>query len=110
MSQPPAPVVRSLEPVGELQIHRLEKIIRFQCVRCQRERKSSLVATRNGDWAQKVCTHCYGKETREQREQARAREQRERAEQAWKTAEVDKLKHRLPGIVDLLAFLWEAGG
>jgi hypothetical protein len=97
MVQPPAVVVRALEPVGELQLHRLDKRVRFRCTRCHRDRNTSLIATTSGDWTQTVCGHCYSGLLRAQRDQAE------------KDEEAEKLKHRLPGILSLLAFFRVAG-
>lgn len=97
MAQPPAVVVRSLKPEGELQLHRLGKRVRFHCVVCRRDKNQSLVATTDGDWAQTVCGGCYGNLVRVKRENAK------------KDAEAKKLKHRPPGIGGLLAFFRAAG-
>jgi hypothetical protein len=105
MAQPPAAVVRTLKPVGELQLHRLDKRTRFHCVHCRRDKTHSLVATMNGDWAQTVCVGCYGILVRAPRGKAKA--QREEAKKAAEAEE--KLKRRLPGIDGLLAFFRAAG-
>ena len=104
MAQPPALVVRSLKPVGELQLHRLDKRVRVHCVACRRNKTHSLVATRKGDWAQAVCVGCYGTLIRTQRGKAKnAVEGKENA------AIGKKLSRRLPGIGGLLAFFQDAG-
>jgi hypothetical protein len=59
MAQPPAAVLRTFEPVGQLQLHSLGKLIPFHCVRCQRDKVANLLATTDGDWAQTVCYSCY---------------------------------------------------
>ena len=97
MTQPPAVVVRTLKPVGELQLHRLGKRARFHCVRCRRDKTHDLVATTNGNWDKAVCVGCYGVERKAQREKAK------------EAADADKLKRRLPGIEGLLVFFRAAG-
>jgi hypothetical protein len=105
MAQPPAAVVRTLKPVGELQLHRLDKRARFHCVHCRRDKTHSLVATMNGDWAQTVCVGCYGILVR-----AHGGKTKAQREEAKKAAEAEKkLKRRLPGIDGLLAFFRAAG-
>jgi hypothetical protein len=71
MTQAPATVVLSLEPMGDLQLHRLDRRVRIHCVLCQRGRTHDRVATRNGDWAQLVCIACYAAAFRVQREEVR---------------------------------------
>jgi hypothetical protein len=92
MAQPPAVVVRTLKPVGELQLHRLGERVRFHCVRCGRVKTHDQIAATNGNWEQTVCVGCYGVDVHVQREKAK------------KAAESDRLKRRLPGIEGLLAF------
>ena len=108
MTQPPAGIVRTLEPVGELQLYRLDKRVRFRCAQCQRDKTHDLVATMGGSWAQTVCVGCYITLARMQRENTKmtAKEKRENTK---KTAEERKLKRRLPGIDRLLAFFRAAG-
>jgi hypothetical protein len=60
MAQPPAVVVRTFEPVGQLQLHRLGKYARFYCVTCRQYRTTDLVATTSGNWKRPVCNTCYG--------------------------------------------------
>lgn len=97
MAQPPAVVVRTTKPVGELQLHRLGKPVRFRCVRCLQYKTHDLIATTNGNWEQAVCQGCYGIAVHEHREKAK------------KATESDKLKRLPPGIAGLLAFFRAAG-
>jgi hypothetical protein len=69
MTEAPAKVTLSLEPLGDLQLHRLDRRVRIHCVLCQRDRTHDRVATRNGDWAQPVCVACYAVMFRAQRDQ-----------------------------------------
>jgi hypothetical protein len=71
MGQPPAEVVQTFTPVGDLQFYRLRQSAPFHCVRCQKDKTDSLVATIDGDWAQMVCERCYFRLTWEQRKEAR---------------------------------------
>ena len=95
MAQPPAVVVRTAKPVGELQLHRLGKRVRFYCVRCQQHKTHDQIATTNGNWEQAVCIGCYNIAAYEHREK--------------KAAESDKLKRLPPGLAGLLAFFRAAG-
>jgi hypothetical protein len=97
MTQAPAEVVRSLEPMGDLQLHRLDRRVRIHCVLCQRSRTHDRVATRNGDWAQLVCIACYAAAFRVQRDGANS------------AAKENKRQHRVSGIDAVLEFL-RAGG
>jgi hypothetical protein len=71
MAEPPAVVVHSSRPQGDLQLHRLIERVSFHCVRCQKEKTADLVATISDNWAQKVCEQCYGSLVYEQRKPAR---------------------------------------
>lgn len=101
MAEPPAVVVQTFQPIGALQFHRFGQSAHFYCVRCQKDKTDSLVATMDGDWAQTVCERCYfrmvhaqGKETR------RAATAERRQAQA---------NSRLPGAYGLQAFFRDAG-
>ena len=94
-------VVQTFQPIGALQFHRFGQSAHFYCVRCQKDKTDSLVATMDGDWAQTVCERCYfrmvhaqGKETR------RAATAERRQAQA---------NSRLPGAYGLQAFFRDAG-
>lgn len=97
MTKPPAVVVRSTKPVGELQLHRLGQRVRIYCVLCRRNKTHDMVATTNGDWGQTVCVGCYGTHVHTQREEAN------------RTVVKKRLGRRLPGLHDLLAFFRVAG-
>ena len=97
MTQPPAKVVRSTKPVGELQLHRLGERVRIYCVVCRRNKMHKVVATTNGDWARSSLYRCYDAHVRKRREKAN------------KTVAKRNLVARLPGINDLLAFFRAAG-
>ena len=101
-------VVRTSKPQGDLQLHRLDKRVRFHCVRCQKDRTADLIATMGGDWAQKICLQCYGFLVHEQRKPAKeAKKVRESArEKARKAA---KARARMPGAYGLLEFLCAVG-
>ena len=100
MAQPPAAVLRTLKPVGGLQLHRLDKRVRFQCVHCRKHKTHSLVASMGGDWAKTVCFGCYGTLVHKLREQQEKTKNSEKEEQ---------FKRRLPGVDSLLAFFRDAG-
>jgi hypothetical protein len=117
MAQPPALVVQTSKPKGDLQLHRLGKRIRFHCVRCQKDKMTCMVATMGGDWAQKVCEQCYGFLVHEQRKPARKKTKEDAKEEARKEArkaanakrQAQKARARLPGGYALLTFLCAAG-
>lgn len=113
MAQPPALVVQTSKPKRDLQLHRLGKRVRFQCVRCRKDKMTCMVATMGGDWAQKICEQCYGclvheqrKPTREAREEAREPARRNaRKAAAIAKRQAQKARARMPGAYALLAFL-----
>ncbi|KAK4170894.1 hypothetical protein QBC36DRAFT_150857, partial [Triangularia setosa] len=45
---------------GTLQQFRLIKVRAFTCNRCNKEKKSKLVATEDGNWENLMCNGCYG--------------------------------------------------
>ena len=125
MAQPPARVVRTLEPVGALQLHRLGECVRIHCVQCQRDKTDSLVAIKNRNWAQTVCIACYIALVRPQQRTAKKpaeakmkppeaktkppEAKKELLEAKKEAAEVQKLRRQLPGLGGLLAFFRAAG-
>jgi hypothetical protein len=96
MTQAPAKIMRSLEAMGDLQLHRLDRRVRIHCMRCQRDRMNSQVATRNGDWAQLVCIACYSAAFRARRDEVRIARENER-------------RRRLSGTDAMLEFLGAGG-
>ena len=94
MTQAPAEVVRSLEPLGDLQLHRLDRRVRIHCVLCQRNRTHDRVATRNRDWAQPVCIACYAAAFRVQRDGANsaAKENKRQHREAYAKVSLKKYK------------------
>jgi transcription elongation factor Elf1 len=57
---PPEKIVKEFPKEGDLQLFRLEKPHEFQCLRCQAQKKSKLVAVQGGDWTKLLCNGCYG--------------------------------------------------
>jgi hypothetical protein len=58
---PPSERVLKEDPKeGDLQLVRLDKLHEFQCVRCQGQKKSKLVAVQGGNWSKLLCNGCYG--------------------------------------------------
>jgi len=57
---PPEKIVKEFPRQGDLQLFRLEKLHQFQCVRCQGQKRSKLVAVQGGDWSKLLCNGCYG--------------------------------------------------
>lgn len=57
---PPGKIIKEFPKEGDLQLFRLEKLYEFQCIRCQAQKKSKLVAVQGGDWSKSLCTGCYG--------------------------------------------------
>lgn len=45
---------------GNLQQYRYGQIVEFKCLRCQRPKKSKLIAILNEDWENVMCNGCYG--------------------------------------------------
>jgi hypothetical protein len=116
MAQPPAGVVRTLKPEGELQLHRLSERARFYCVRCQRNKTHNLVATMNRNWSQTVCFACYSalvhaqREAKAQREKAKKKARKAAKQEAARaTRQAADARAGLPGAYGLLAFLRTAG-
>ena len=97
MTQAPAKVVLSLDPMRDLQLHRLDRRVRIHCVLCQRSRTHDRVATRNGDWAQLVCIACYAAAFRVQRDEVKG------------AAKENQRQHRVSGIDAMLEFLRTGG-
>ena len=60
MPQPPSKIVSTFPPKGDVQQFRLEQPHEFVCSRCERTKKSKLVAIQCGDWNMKLCNGCYG--------------------------------------------------
>lgn len=54
------PVAMSRPPRGRLQLHRLEALHGFTCRRCNRVKRSMLIALVDGDPLRPVCNGCYG--------------------------------------------------
>lgn len=106
MAKPPATVVRTLEPVGDLQLHRLDKRVRFHCVRCQRGKEDSLLAITNRNWTRTVCIACYIALIRAQRQAAKQRPEvkQKPPKVKKKPPEANKIRRQLPGLDSLLAF------
>jgi hypothetical protein len=122
MADPPAAVVKTLKPQGNLQLHRLTKRASFHCVHCRKDKKAHLVATKDGDWARTVCHPCYRVLLGEQRESGSvAKEEVRRASrpkspsrkaargaqqerEAW-AARDRAARSRWPGAYNLVAFL-----
>ena len=57
---PPEKTVKGFPMEGDLQLFRLEKPHEFQCLGCQAQKKSKLVAVQGGDWSKLLCNGCYG--------------------------------------------------
>ena len=57
-TQPPAVVIFSFKPVGQLQLHRLADYVVFRCTTCWQCKTANVLATRKGNWKQKVCCAC----------------------------------------------------
>jgi hypothetical protein len=53
-------IVKQFTSQGDLQLFRLEKHHEFQCLRCQAQKKSKLVAVQGGEWSKLLCNGCYG--------------------------------------------------
>ena len=124
MAQPPAAVVRTFKPVGQLRLHRLTERARFHCVRCREDKTANLVATISNNWTQTVCNGCYGFLVNAQRQKTKAAKTERRSAQAKKQAprklkakqrkakapqliakkERQQLERRLPGVDRLLSF------
>lgn len=65
MAQPPG-------MAGQLQLHHLDdRRFRFRCVRCQRDKTASVVATMDGDWTQTLCSTCHDSLVHAQRDEAK---------------------------------------
>jgi hypothetical protein len=73
VAQPPASVIRSFKPVGQLQLHRLAKHVGFRCIICRQRKTANLVAIRKGNWTQKVCYSCHNAELEKARKAAKAK-------------------------------------
>jgi hypothetical protein len=126
-AQPSARVVYSLKPVGQLQIHSLAELVSFHCVTCRRRKATSLLATRNGDWSQKICCACYRSERNKVNKAAQAKRLAAQATQPpSRKARVKRvngvpanpptatrtghaLRRRQPGTDRLLGFFRDAG-
>jgi hypothetical protein len=112
MAERRAKVVQSFEPVGDLQLHRLDKPIRFHCVTCLQDKKANLIATTNGDWKQVVCEECYEGLVYLQQEQAKKAANKAKQRQVSRnkyTNQANQSTSRLPGARGLLAFFRAAG-
>jgi hypothetical protein len=59
-STPPSTVTKHYEPRGEWTLHRLETATQFSCGQCKKQKKSKLMATKNGNWDDLCCNGCYG--------------------------------------------------
>jgi hypothetical protein len=57
---PPGNIIKEFPKAGDLQLFRLETLHEFQCLRCQAQKKSKLVAVPGGDWSKLLCNGCYG--------------------------------------------------
>ncbi|OIW31628.1 hypothetical protein CONLIGDRAFT_641417 [Coniochaeta ligniaria NRRL 30616] len=56
----PFQIVKTFPPRGELQQYRLTATTEFSCCHCQQQKKSKLVAIKEGKWDQLLCNGCYG--------------------------------------------------
>src|SRR5260370_9362946 len=54
-TQPPAVVIFSFKPVGQLQLHRLAHYVVFHSVTCRQSKTANVLAKRKRDWKQLVC-------------------------------------------------------
>jgi hypothetical protein len=126
-AEPPGTIAKTFKRRGGLQMHRLVDRARFRCVECSKYRSTTLVATRDGDWAQTLCSLCYdllaaGLATKSQTAKAQkrrppqtSREQRlngvepKRRLQLMSVVERREFEDRLPGVSQVPAFFREAG-
>jgi hypothetical protein len=92
MAQPPALVVRTFKPVGQLQLHRLGKHARFYCVTCRQHRTTDLVATTSGNWKRPVCNTCYDRLIKAERGKPNANPKRHTAQAIQRQSSKVKLK------------------
>ena len=53
-------IVKDYEPQGEMTLHRLSSATTFTCGRCNKEKKSKLIAIYGGRWDDLRCNGCYG--------------------------------------------------
>jgi hypothetical protein len=127
MAQPPAVIVKTFKPVGQLQLYRLGERANFYCIRCRKNKMARDVATMGGDWAKMVCSGCYGVLVHaewEKRKKAPKAEHRpvqvkqssrkvdpkDHGEPSLLTAgEEQQLQRQLPGVDRLIAFFHAAG-
>jgi hypothetical protein len=57
---PPLDVLKEFPMRGHLQQFRLAKVTKFTCDRCNKEKTSKLVVTKDGNWEKLMCNGCYG--------------------------------------------------
>lgn len=69
--QPPAAVLRAYSPVGQFQLYRLGRRVRFYCDTCRQRKTANLVATTKGDWSHTICNSCYLGQVNAQRGKAK---------------------------------------
>jgi hypothetical protein len=111
MAQPPVPVTRTFDPVGQLQLHSLGKLARFHCIRCQQDKMADLLATTAGDWTQTVCYRCYERLLPGWQEKVKKVKPAQPGGKPSAISEkkLRQLRRKLPGIDGLLAFFSAAG-
>jgi hypothetical protein len=74
----PGKIIKEFSKAGDLQLFRLETLHEFQCLRCQAQKKSKLVAVPGGDWSKPLCNGCCGLLCRRRDERRYGHKHRER--------------------------------
>jgi hypothetical protein len=100
MTGPPSAILHTSKRKEGLQLFRLREHVPFHCVQCQKNITANRVATKGGDWTQKVCERCYSQLVQKHRKTTQP------VTIAQRQALADRA--RLPGAYSLVDFLCAA--